>query len=309
MIVKIRVLLTSCFILLAFSLCADIDIDPQNIGSEKISEPKPAKKTPFSFDSHIDVIGPSKINKGCYKGDKIHYAESEAELGMVFYYCPTYTEGARVAVAFSPTYLKWHQNPWFDQDHFNTVSFSFVGFSKRIDRWFWRTQLTANFDAEKWSGKYTSYDLLFWGRYAYCENIGIHFGFFVETGLRMDRVYPVIGFDWQITRKWKLSLVYPVNISLLYALSPKWSIGAAGRLFNSRFRVHHSDYSHKPLVRYTNVGAEFIVKYETDLMTANLHAGSTLGGDFRVASRKNNHARHYHIDPSAYVGGEIEVKF
>jgi hypothetical protein len=302
-----RVFIASCFILAAFSGWADIDIDQQDIGSERITQP--AKRTPFSFDTHVDVIGSSKIKKGFYKDDEINYAEAEVEIGMVVYYCPTYTEGVRVALGYTPTYLKWHDNPWFDQDHFNIVPLSLAGFSKRIDRWFWRMQLTANFDAEKWSSPYTSYDFLLWGRYAYCENIGIHFGFWAETGLHLDRVYPVLGFDWQISRKWKLDLVFPVNMALLYAFSPNWKLGVAGRFFDSRFRVHNDQHSLKPLVRYTNVGAEFIIKYDDETTSANLHAGTTLGGTFRVANHSNHHAQDYHIDPSAYVGAEIDVKF
>jgi hypothetical protein len=299
--------LTSWFILAALSVLADIEIDEQDVGSEKITQP--AKRTPFGFETHVDVIAHSKINKGFYKEDKIDFAEAQVEAGSIIYYCPTYTEGIRAALGYSPTYLKWHENPWFDQDHFNIVSLSLTGFTKRADRWFWRTQLTANFDADQWSGKYTTYDILLWGRYTYRENIGIHFGFLAQTGLRMDRIYPIIGFDWQISRKWKLSAVFPVNIALLYSFSSHWSIGGAGRFFNSRFRASHKDHSLKPLVRYTNTGAEIIIKYEKENTSANIHAGSTLGGTFRVANSKNHHARDYDFDSSAYVGAEMDVKF
>lgn len=299
--------LTAWFALMIFSVWADIDIDPQNIADEKINQP--AKRTPFGFDTHADVVGSSKISKGFYEKDKVEYAEAEAEAGMVIYYCPKYTEGARVAVGYSPVYLKWHGNPWFDQDHFNIITLTVAGFTKRLNHWFWRAQLTANFDADEWSSKYTSYDLLLWGRYALCQDIGIHFGFLAETGLRMDRAYPVIGLDWQISSNWKLNAVFPVNMSLLYTFSRHWSMGIAGRFFNSRFRVRHNEHSHKPLVRYTNIGAEFIIQYETETMTANFHAGSTLGGNFRVADDRNNHAKHYDLDPSGYVGAEIDIKF
>lgn len=305
---KLRVsFFAAWFIWTAFFSWADIELDQQDIGSEKINQP--VKRNPFSFETHIDAISPSKINKGFYKGDKIHYAEADIEAGMIVYYQPMYTEGARIALSYSPTYLQWVNNPWFDQDHFNLISLSLSGFTKRLDDWFWRVQLTANFDAEKWSCQYTSYDLLLWGRYTCYKSIGLHFGFLAQTGLRMDRVYPVIGFDWQISRQWNLNLVYPVNISLTYSFSPRWSIGAAGRLFSPRFRVHHQDHSYKPLVRYTNVGAEFIIKYEREAMSANIHVGSTLGGTLRLANRQNDHARHYHLDPSAYAGLAIDVKF
>jgi len=284
-----------------------VDIDQEDMGSENITEP--AKRTPFSFETHLDTVSESKITKGFYKGDKVKYAEAEIEAGMILYYCPTYHEGVRAALGYRVAYLKWDQNPWFDQKHFNIIALSAAGFTERVDHWVCRGQLTVNFDTQKWSPHYTSYDLFLWGRYSYCEHIGVHVGCFAETGLHMDRVSPVIGFDWQFSRRWKVNLIYPFNLSLIYSFSPGWSTGLAGRLFSSRYRVHHQEHSAKPLVRYTNVGAEFILEYEDQRLSANLHAGSTLGGTFRVANRRNRHARNYHLDPSAYLGAEIDVKF
>lgn len=303
---KFRIIFSFCFILKTLSGWADVDIDSQDIGLEQIE--KPARRTPFSLNTHIDAIGNSKINKGFFKGDEVRYATSQVEAGMIVYYCPSYTEGLRLAIGFTPTYLRWESNPWFDQEHFNTLSLSVTGFSKRLDRWFWRSQFTINFDADKWDSEHISYDLLLWGRYSYSDNFGIHIGFLGETGLQMDRVYPVFGFDWQISRKWKLNLVYPVNIAMEYSLTPKWTLAIGGRFFNSRFRTHHNS-QFKPLVRYTNTGAEFVIKYDDETMSANIHAGSTLGGKYRVANSHNHHAQTFHLDPSAYVGGEIDVKF
>lgn len=286
---------------------ADIQIDKQDISHESIEEP--VKASPFSFSAHIDAIGAAKIDNGFYKGDKVNFAEAQAVAGMVVYYDPCLTEGIRLAAGYTATYLHWHGNPWFDQDHFNQVNLSVAGFTKRVDDWLWRTELTGYFDADEWSFQYTTYDFVLWGRYTYCEHIGIHIGVFAETGCRLDRVYPIIGFDWQISEKWRLDAVFPMNIALSYAITSKWSLGAAGRFFDSRFRVHTENHSLKPLVRYTNIGAEFFVKYGNDMVTANIHCGSTLGGRFRVANRHNNHVKGYDLNPSAYAGAEIEVTF
>ncbi len=304
---NLRYLLVACLAFTTLSLRADIEIDSQDISQENIKEP--AKRNPFSFDTHVDVIGTARISKGFYKKDKIDYAESLAELGAIVFYCPEYTEGLRVAAGFVPTYLKWHENPWFEQDHFNNATFTLSGFTKRAHRWFWRAQLTASFNVEDWSSKYTAFDITLWGRYQWCKEIGVHFGFIGETGMQMDRVYPIIGFDWKISNKLNLSLVFPVNLSLMYAITPKWSFGAAGRLINSRFRVNHDQHSYKPLVRYTNFGVECVFAYETELMTANIHAGSMVGGVYRVANHHNHHAKNYHFGSSPYAGAEVNMKF
>lgn len=303
-----KFLFSTC-VYLAFSQLtyADIVIDPQDISQEEIAQS--ATSTPFSLSTHIDYINGAKINKGFYKGDKIEFGEGEAIASMVVYYNPCLTEGIRVSAGYTATYLHWCENPWFDQEHFNQVDLSVAGFTKRVKDWFWRTELTASFDADEWSFQYTTYDIILWGRYDLCENIGLHIGAFIETGCRMDRVYPILGFDWQITEKWRLDAVFPTNITLAYAFAKKWSLGAAARFFDPRFRVHSDEHSLKPLVRYTTMGAEFFVKYGDDKVTANIHCGSTLGGRFRVANRHNDHAKGYYLDPALYGGAEIEVVF
>lgn len=303
---KYQTLLCS-FLLFATPLLADVELDTQNVGSENIQQP--AKRTPFSFETHIDYVTKAKIDKKGRYGDHIHFAEAQVEAGMVVYYNPTYTEGARIALGFTPTYIKWSKNPWFEQDHFNLVNLSVAAFTKRLDHWFWRTQITANIDTSEWNSRYTSYDWIVWGRYAYNCNLGFHFGFWAETGLHMDRVYPILGFDWQITKKLKLNAVFPVDIALMYSINQKWSIGAAARFFDSRFRVKQKQHSLMPLFRYMNTGAELIAKYETPTTSANIHAGSTLAGYVRVANKNNHHAKHYDIDPAFYVGAEMDVKF
>ncbi len=110
-------------------------------------------------------------------------------------------------------------------------------------------------------------------------------------------------------RKMEVKCDLPMNISLLYNFASHWSIGAAGRFFSSRFRVHNENHSCKPLVRYSNIGAEFIIKYEDDRISANLHAGSALKGTLRFANKSNHKAHTDHFNSSAYAGAEVEVKF
>lgn len=306
---KFKLYLFLCLMTATGPLRAEGDFDQQNIGSENIKQVAQGKPTPFNFSTHVDVIGSAKIDKGFYKGDKVRFAEARAETGMIFYYNSVYEEGVGGSIAFEPTFLKWDQNPWFEQDHFNLLSVNLSGFTKRADRWFWRGQLTVNADVEEWSGQYTSYDILLWGRYDYSEDFGIHFGFWAETGLNMDRIYPIAGIDWKISPDLSLNLVYPVNVSLNYMLNPVWSISLAGRFFNPRFRIHQDQTFAKSLIRYTNIGAEFAIRYENENTSANIHAGTTLAGKFRVANRHNRHAKSYNLESALYAGAEIEVKF
>lgn len=283
------------------------DIDFRDVGSETTVEPK---RGPFTLSVDFDAIGNSKINNSFYKGDKLRFAIAEAELSSIIYYCPAYHEAANIAISYTYTTLEWHHNPWFNQTHFNTFTLSLGGISKRIDRWLWQSQISINLDANEWDiNDYATYDFILWGRYSYCDHIGVHVGFIAQTGMKMDRVYPIFGADWQMSPKWKLNLVYPVNVSLEYLVAENWSIALAGRSFNPRYRVHKHKPFGKSLVRYENTGAEFAVKYHAKDMSANIHAGTTLGGKFRVANSQNHHPHTYKLDPAGYVGAEVDVHF
>ncbi len=320
---------------LSFSLQAtDISVDFSDYGSEHINNlagspgisadyssietddeanetPGAATKpTPFSLDIYFDSISSAKIDRGFFKGDEVRYAEAAAELGMVFYHCAAYSEGANIALSYTNTYIHWSDNPWFDQDRFHTVTLSLGGVTKRLHNWFWRGQLNINYDiGSAFSADYFNYTLLAWGRYEYCKHIGLHVGFIAQTGMGMDRVYPILGADWQMSRNWKLNMVFPVNVSLEYILNKNWSLALAGRNFDSRHRVKKNEAHSKSVLRYQNIGAEFAIKYGSGTMTANLHAGTTLGGKYRIANRHNHDPHHYKLRPSGYAGGEIDVKF
>lgn len=296
---------------LTYPILADRDLttDIEDISQEQIQAKQP-KGSPLSLSSTFDGIRKSDINKGYFKEDSVEFAEGNIELDLVYYYNPTYIEGATVGLGYTATYIRWENNPWFDQTHFHTVSLILGGFSKRLERWLWKGQVSINVDANEWDiSEYTNYDLLLWGRYEYWDNVGIHIGFLAETGMKMDRVYPIIGFDWTLSRSWKLSLVYPVNISLDYIYNCNWSFALASRFFDSRFRVKKNQGYSRALVRYSNVGGEFAIKFDDAYMTANIHFGYTFGGRLRIASRHNRHPHNYDLDASAYGGAEVTIKF
>jgi hypothetical protein len=284
-------------------------INFNDFSSEDIQEP--AKAYPFSLSVNFDKIGKSKINKGFFKDDKIDFGIAYAKAIAVIYYCPAYSEGANLGVSYTYTAFKWENNPWFHQQRFNTLTLQLGGFSKRLTRWFWQGLIDVNIDMDEWNlNEYSTYDLLLWGRYEYCRHIGIHVGFIAQTGMQMDRVYPIFGADWKISKNWKLNLVFPVNISLEYILNKQWSLAIAGRSFDSRQRIHrHQENQPKSVIRYENVGAEGSIRYDIHNMSVDIHAGYTLGGKFKVANRHNNHSHSYKLDPSLYAGAEVDIKF
>lgn len=294
---------------LAFADDKDAQIDFTDYSAENIKT-LPKKQSPFTFKTKIDIVQKAKIDNGFFKGDEIQFGEIDAELGSMLYYSEAYKSGAAAALNYSVTYLHWASNPWICQSKFYIATLNISGFSKKLNRWLWKGQVAINVDTQEWDFQdYAYYDMLLWGRYEYRKDLGLHVGIIVETGMLMDRVYPILGADWQISKKWKLNLVYPLNVSLDYLINHSWSVALAARSFNTRLRAGHHEGQSKALIRYQNVGAELAVKFENDKMSANFHAGSTLGGTLRIADSHNHHPRRYRLNPSGYVGAELDLKF
>jgi hypothetical protein len=288
---------------------ADETVDFNDYGSEQVTEAS-SKLTPFFLNARADYICDSTIKDGFYEKDPFKFATVGLELGFVFYYNPVYTEGSTASIGYNKTRLSWTGNPWFDQQQFSTATLTFTGFSSRFNHWNWKGQLTLTTDADEWSlSDYTYYDTLLWGRYCYNPCLGFHIGFLLQTGMKMNQIYPILGFDWQMHPLWKLNVVFPVNLSLEYQFRNCWSLALAIRNFDNRFRVGKEEAHSQSLIRYRNVGNEIAIKYETKSLFVNIHAGYTWNGKFRVANNNNQHAAHYKLKPSAYYGAEAVVKF
>lgn len=293
-------------LLLSGSLYADWN---DTTYSQETIYPKQDQR-PFSIKLSGDATGQAKFEKKGFAHQRLQYSELEADVSAVFYYEPCYDEGLIISTGFNLTRLDWEHNLFFDQQRFHTANLSFAAFSHRLTGWDWRAQASFNIDTDHFNFEYTFYNFLLWGRYAYCDTIGLHTGVIVETGMRIDHVYPIIGFDWQFFPDWKLSLVYPVNIALVYSYNPCWSAALAMRFFDSRHRVGENEPLSRGLFVYTNDGIELAINYDCgSWLHANVHAGSTFGGQIKVANSDYKHSHRFDIRSTGYIGGELEVRF
>jgi hypothetical protein len=288
----------------------EADLDEASFSAEQLPKAEDGNN-PFKISFAGNVVGAAKFDKSGYKHHSLRYREAEANLRFVFWYNPEYKEGAYTTIGYNIVELKWCQNPYFKQSQFNTVGFTLGAFSQRLCNWLWLAYANFNLDADRPNfNEYANYDLVIWGRYDYAEGIGLNVGFIGETGMKIDRVYPIIGVDWQATDKWLLSMVFPINISLTYQWDACLAYSLAIRTFDSRHRVGQHATVPRALVAYRNVGAEFGIEYEyASLITMNLHAGYTFGGTLKVANRHYEHKRRFDFDPAAYFGGEVGIRF
>lgn len=288
------------------------EIDTQDFSAEQITpQPQDDEGGPFKFEASYDYIGKTKFQKERIKHEHIRFGQGQAELSAVFYYNRPCKEGALAALSYNWFDLHWEGNPAFHKKQFKTVTLSVAGFTERWCDWLWKAQVGGNIDADHPDfSEYLTWDIVLWGRYAYCEDIGINIGFLAQTGMKIDRCYPIFGIDWQYWDNLKLSAVYPVNISAIYTIDCHWSVDLAGRFFDFRDRAGSHAHLRKAVFHYQNSGAEFGVNYDWGpRIDANAHIGYSFGGTLKIANQHNHHPHHFKFDSAGYAGAEVDVRF
>ncbi len=286
-------------------LAADYDL--ADTSSQEISDETSSQ---FTLKIFGDVILNSKHRGDEYRGH-IDYDHAEVNFTSVIYYNECYNEGLALGLNYEYTFLDWNDNPFFKRKSYDTAVVGITYFTHRLSDWRWLAQGTINFDADKWQfSDYTTYDILLWGRYHYCHNVFLHVGFYAETGLKLDRVWPIFGFEWKFCDDWALNLVYPMNISLVYNYNESWSFAAAARFFNDRHRAGKRGGFYEAVWRYQNTGAEFAINTDwCSWLKSNIHAGYTFGGKLKVANRDDKHSHRFKFKSAPYFGGELTANF
>lgn len=287
---------------------SDVDIDLDDLAAQGIANEPTAG--PWTLEFSGDAVGNAAVR--CPGDSHLNFATAEADLSVVYYYDPCNQEGLTLGIDYMWTRLDWKTNPYFSQKDFSTVTLNLGGFTQRLPGWTWRGQLSVNFDNLKyWEiADYMNYDLLVWGRYELRPQVGVHIGFLTLTGMKIDRVYPVIGIDWTFNRQWKLNLVFPVDIAIVYTITPAWNVSIVGRFLNQRHRVNKDEPLPMALWFYTSGGAEFAVNYSPSKhFKVNIHGGANFGGHLKIANRHYHKGQRYRVGAAPYAGAEIDVNF
>lgn len=287
------------------------EFQSEDFSQVQITPNQESQGGPFKFEVNYDFVGNAKFNKKRIHKEHIRFAQADINSQFIFHYNKDYKEGAFVGLGYNWYDMHWSRNPGFTKKNFKTISFSLAGFSERCCDWLWIGQVTGNIDADHPDfSEYLTWDILVWGRYAYCNNIGINIGFLAQTGMKIDRCYPVVGVDWQCWDNLKLSAVYPVNISAVYTINCHWSVDVAARFFDFRDRAGPHAHLRKAVFHYQNSGAEFGVNYEwASWLHANAHIGYTFGGTLKIANQHNHHPHHFKFGSAGYAGAEVDVRF
>lgn len=281
---------------------------PEHVASGQDEECGDGKA--FKLEVSGDAIGKAKIDHSDGRGH-VKYNTFDVDFRFVFHYNKEYQEGLYGILNYQASEINWNKNPFFHKTEFHTASVTLGGFTHRLCNWRWVGEVAINIDTDHPNfTDYAFYDILLWGRYAYSCDVGLHVGLLVRTGMKIDWVYPVLGFDWTINDQWKLNVVFPVNVSLVYKFHKCWSVALAGRAFSERHRVGSHEPLPKALVTYRNAGGELALNYDCDQwLSANAHIGYSFGGTLKIANKEYEHRHHFDFKSAGYVGGELAVRF
>jgi len=296
--------------LLLTASCLHGDIEGGDFGGEQIADPAEHKGRPFMLKFQGDYLGKAKFKKH-FDDSKIEYNESLGEFTGVFYHNDRFNEGLFAQINYNNVEMNWNRNIFFSQKSFDSIGLTLGFFSQRLCNWIWQGAVTVNIDAHgRKFTEYSNYDFFLWGRNAYSDNLGIHFGLIAWTGMKLDHVLPIIGFDYIYCDKWMFNAVFPVNLSVAYAFNKCFNVAIGARAFYNRFRVSQHENLSRGVWEYQNRGIEIGANYNwEDRVKINVHVGHAGGGRVKVCTRHNNHHKTLYFDSSAYVGGEASYSF
>jgi hypothetical protein len=209
------------------------------------------------------------------------------------------------------TEVDMEENPAFNETCFNYVNLSCGVFSKAFPNWTWTLTLAAYLDVEEFSlVDYALYQGVLWGRYDFCKWIELDFGIIVEAGLKKEKVWPIIGFVYIPCDRWRISTVYPIDISVAYEIHSCLTLEGSIRFLRNRHRVKQDEPLSQGIFEYETAGAEIDLIFSPfPFFSATGFVGSTLKGDFKISDRNDHHSTHYKFNSSFYAGFSAILSF
>lgn len=309
------------------SLSVPVNVEPVE---EKVEENQGNLPNHYmDFSASTDFLAKANFTKKGLRDETLRFALTGTGLRYVQFFGCHREVAATFAIDYFDNLLDWKNNPYCSQSHFHNLALS-VGALYQGETWLWKYNFGASFDLDAAQvGGYTLYSAQIWGRYSMTPALGLHLGAIGITGLHKNRVWPIVGFDYTWRERWKLHLVYPVDLSLFYVMNSHWSVGVVHRAFWVRHRVaaHNKKgldvIETKPgaFVEYRNQGTELALRYEYDpIFQITVHAGYAHGGELCLSEatfcgKEEFHRRRFRLhesldfDGSGYIGGQLSLKF
>lgn len=204
--------------------------------------------------------------------------------------------------------LNWDKNPYFKETNFHYMQFALTFFTIAIDTWRWILRTDYNIDIKHFAkpGEYGLFSALMWGTHEIHDKWHFHIGALGYRGFEGQEVYPIIGFDYKLNKKWFFQAVFPINYSIEYSFNKLWKLSFKARPLKERFRVGKDEPVPRSIFSYSSVGTEFNLHYEQFLkLELEFFAGYNFGGDLYFKDRNGEHAHYNYVKGAPYIGATL----
>ncbi len=262
----------------------------------------PSPAYPFSLSGTYINVNETHFRKPDLADQSLKYRQ----WNTVFAYTHPFNEcnGLILGAAWLGSEVNMEENIDFDETEFDYFNFSAAHYISSFPDWVWTVSLTAYLDAANFSLiDYALYQGVLWGRYTWCQPLELDFGLMVEAGLRKEKVWPIIGFVFTPSERWRISAVYPIDLSIAYSLHPALTAAASIRYLRSRHRVGEEEPNSQAIFDYRAAGIEGDLNFTPyPFLSVTGFAGSTLNGDFEISNRNNKRTKHLKFARSLYAG-------
>ena len=132
----------------------------------------------------------------------------------------------------------------------------------------------------------------------------------MESGLKKEKVWPIFGFVYNPSEKWRISAVYPIDVSASYIITPCLSVAGSLRFLRNRHRVKQDEPDSQGIFEYRTTGAELdLIFAPKRWVSVKGFAGSTFDGDLKISNRNDKHSTHFKFEGSFYWGASAILSF
>lgn len=251
-----------------------------------------ATELPKTVDVEYLSIAPAKSNHGRFSfqdgiatvNTNLH-ATSNSELGL--------------QAGFRNIYMKLKSHL-----HQRSTLYGVINLNGRysgVERWVWDGGLAVQPNLNASAFESTRYIGYLHGRYLLNEAAGLHLGAYVETGMRVANVKPVVGADYSCGA-WTYQLVYPLKAGVTYGGVEKNLFSVFMRPFYTVERLQKGLYHHRSITKYSGDGVEFRWDYMPSARwTAWALVGSTIMSSLVMGDHHYHHRHHIHLRSAPYL--------
>lgn len=245
-------------------------------------------------------------------GDSMGYTQADARLLVNIPLQQCY--GAQLYLGWGNSTIDWAENPYFSEKTYGYIDFGIGGYTFVIPNWKIVATVAASIDTDNSGSDYMLYKGLLWAQYCYengyfCDT-SLHFGLIGTSGLEETYLLPIIGFAATPYPGWRLSVVFPMDMSLSYMIYNNTSAYVGMRGYRRRHRLSEEEPVAKGVWLYRNIGTELGIRYNNCCwLEGNLHVGITWEGDLKVMDPNGEAINHVKSKSTLYAGVSASVGY